>query len=491
MNRRSTCRRVLRSVSPGLLAIVMACAGSLPARAQTLSIQGDRFAIDGSPKFLVFMSFFGAMGAPNIAQDFKLLRSLGFDGVRIWPNLDTGPQLMNGDGSLRSDELQRLKFILERARDERLVVDVSFTYEHISGMTPATALTGIVNATNELRSYNHILFDIQNERNVLDRRYMSEDDVGRIFRAVKAAHPQRITTADNSIGEDYGPQYAADFTARLGLDVVALHESRRSQWYTLPFLQSVVSTMKQHGRPAYLQEPNSTRDNHYEANDRADYYMQAVANAKLAGAAAWCFHTLVAVTFTDGGPNTVEERLRRFSEPEWNFVTSLMPRVMLRATNGVNYLIAESGGGGAVRADRTAAGPGSWEILTVANQSGGPLVSGDRVAMLTASGSHYLQAVGGGGAALRATGQSVGAFETFIIERSGGGVIRHGEQVTLRSASSSLYVVAENGGGGGVNVNSANRGTWETFTILFTTPHSSEIAGSGSLPFGRRGGGGQ
>src|ERR1044072_6767347 len=110
------------------------------------------------------------MGAPNIAQDFKLLRSLGFDGVRIWPNLDTGPQLMNGDGSLRADERARLKFILDRPRDEGLVVDVSFTYEHISGMTPATALTGIVNATNELRSYTHILFAIQNERNRLDRR---------------------------------------------------------------------------------------------------------------------------------------------------------------------------------------------------------------------------------------------------------------------------------------------------------------------------------
>ena len=254
-----------------LLLILLALGTCTPdARAQKLTIQGDRFAIDGTPKFLVFMSFFGAMGAPNIEKDLHFLKSAGFDGVRIWPNLDTGPQLMNGDGSLRPDELRHLKLILDAARAEKMVVDVTFTYEHISGMTPATALTGIVNTTNELRGYDNILFDIENERNVLDRRRMSEPEVERIYQALKAVDPNRIATASNSIGEEEGPQFAADFTRRLGLDVVALHESRKSYWYTLSFLQGAVSTMKQYGKPAYLQEPNSTRDSWYEANDRAE-----------------------------------------------------------------------------------------------------------------------------------------------------------------------------------------------------------------------------
>ena len=94
-----------------VLGVIVLCATA--AQAQKLTIQGDRFAIDGTPKFLTFITYFGGMGAPNIIADLHLIRSLGFDGIRIWPNLDTGPQLMNGDGSLRPDELKRLLFILD------------------------------------------------------------------------------------------------------------------------------------------------------------------------------------------------------------------------------------------------------------------------------------------------------------------------------------------------------------------------------------------
>jgi hypothetical protein len=475
-------RAAFRRLSRHVVVLIGLCLSTAQAQAQKLTIQGDRFAVDGTPRFLTFISFFDAMGAPNIVQDLHLLRSLGFDGLRIWPNLDNGgPQLMNRDGSLRPDGLTRLLFILDQARLERLIVDVTFTYEHIAGMTPATARVGILAATSALRSYDNLLFDIQNERNVQDRRFMSEGDVASIYAGIKAVDPARIATADNSLGEDWGPQYAADFTRRLGLDVTAFHESRRANWYTLAFYQEMIGTLRSNGRPAYLQEPNSTRDPTYQANDRADYYLRAIANAKLAGAAAWCFHTLVAVDFRDGGPPFVEDRLRSYPEPEWAFVSSLKPRIILRANNGINYVVPEGGGGAGVRADRTAAGPGSWEVLGVSALSGGPLVSGDRVALTTADG-HYLQATGGGGSSLRATGQSVGAWETFIIERPGGGVIRHGEAVTLRANDTPWYVVAEGGGGGNVNVNSASRGPWETFTLLFVSPHSTDIAPGQVLP---------
>jgi hypothetical protein len=469
--------RVLAAGAIGRVLVIfaVACLAARAAHAQKLTIQGDRFAIDGTPKFLTFISYFGAMGAPHVAEDLKMLRAFGFDGIRIWPNLDTGPQLMNGDGSLRPGELARLKTILDLARQERLVVDVTFTYEHIPGMTPATAKVGIVNATNELRSYENLLFDIQNERNVGDRRYMSEADVGGIYQAIKAADPARIATADNSLGESWGPQYAADFTARLGLDVTAFHESRRSDWYTLAFYQSMIATLRSNGRPAYLQEPNSTRDRTYIANDRAEYYMQAVANAKLAGAAAWCFHTLEGVNFNDGGPAFFEDRLRTWPEPEWNFVNSLKPRVILRAANARNYLVAESGGGAGVRADRTAAGPGSWEVFGISALAGGPLIADDRV-VLTATNGMYVQAVNGGGAGVRATSQSVGAWETFQLEKTGGGVIRHGDAISLRVNGTPWYVVAESGGGGNVLANSASRGAWETFGIFFLTPHPATSA---------------
>jgi hypothetical protein len=452
-----------------LVLIALALSASI-ARAQKLSIQSDRFAVDGTPRFLTFMSYFAGMGAPDIVSDLRTMRRLGFDGFRIWPNLDGAPQLMNADGSLRPEGLARLQLILDQARVEHLIVDVTFTREHVPGMTAAAAKLGIVAATEALRSYDNILFDIQNERNVGDRRFMSETDVAAIFAAVKATDSARITTASMSPASDAAE--TADFTARLRLDVTAYHEPRTPDWYTLAAYQRVVGTMKRNGRPAYLQESMSTRDSlfSYPAHDRAEYFLEAIANAKLAGAAAWCFHTDVAVGFQNGPP-LLEDRLRAYPEPEWAFVNSLVPRVTFRTDNAINYLVAEAGGGAGVRADRTAAGPGSWTVFTVVSTTGGPLVSGDRVAFMTADGKHYLQAVGGGGAALAAGADSIGPAETFTLERLASGVIQHSDPIALRASDTPWLVVAEGGGGGNVMVNSASRGGSESFTIFFATPH--------------------
>ncbi len=455
-----------------LAALVVCCLCANAAQAQKLTIQGDRFAVDGTPRFLTFITYFGAMGAPHIIQDLHLIRSLGFDGIRIWPNLDTGPQLMNGDGTLRPDELKLLLSILDQARVERLLVDVTFTYEHVAGMSPATARTGILAATNALRTYDNLLFDIENERNVRDRRFMSASEVAAIFAGIKAIDPARIAFASNAPVDS--ADYAAQFAVDLGLDVTAYHEPRPANWYELGVTQAVIRPLKGTGRPVYMQEPMATRDTFfpYPSNDRSEYFLQAIANVKLSGAAAWCFHTEVGVDFRDGPP-FFEDRLREHQEPEWAFVSSLNARAALRTNNAVNFVVAEGGGGGGVRADRTAASPGSWELLGVSVLQGGPLISGDRVAFTSSDGTHYLQAVNGGGGALRASSQSVGPAETFTIEKPGGGIIRHGDSISLRAGDSSWYVVAANGGGSTVNVTSTSRTGWETFTILFATPHSS------------------
>jgi hypothetical protein len=449
------------------------CLVPAQAHAQKLSIQGDRFAVDGVPRFLTFMSLFGAMAAPNIGADLHFLKGLGFDGVRIWPNLDQGPQIFAADGTLKPDELARLRFILDQAKLERMIVDVSFTYEHTPGLTAAGARRAIVAAAEALRSYDNIMFDIQNERNVGDRRQMSEADVAAIYSAVKAVDPARIAFASNSPVDP--PEYAADFTVRLGLDVTAYHEPRVSNWYELGTVQNVVRAMKASGRPAYLQEPMSTRDNlfPYPSHDRAEFFMQAIGHAKLAGAAAWCFHTDAGLHYREGPP-FIEDRLRQYPEPEWAFVNSLNPKVLLRTANGANYLVAEGGGGAGIRADKTAASPGSWDVFGVTTLGGGPVLADDRIALTTAEGGRFVQATAGGGSTLRVISQSVGAWETFRIEKTGGGVIHHGDSVSLRANDSSWYVVADGGGGRGVSVNSASKGSWETFTILFVSPHTTE-----------------
>src|SRR5262249_48430577 len=237
--------------------------------------------------------------------------------------------------------------------------------------------------------------------------------------------------------------------------------------------QYTINILRQTGKPVYMQEPMTTSDSffHYPSHDRAEYFMQAIAHAKLVGAAGWCFHTELGVDFRTGAP-FFEDRLRERQEPEWQFVSSLKPRIVLRTNNGTNFLVAEGGGGGGVRADRTAGGPGSGEVVDITTINGGPLLSGDKVSLRTANGRNYLQAVGGGGAQLRATADAVGGFETFTIEKPGGGVIRDGDAVSLRAGDSSWYVSAESGGGGNTTVSATARDAFETVTILFVTADS-------------------
>jgi hypothetical protein len=118
----------------------------------------------------------------------------------------------------------------------------------------------------------------------------------------------------------------------------------------------------------------------------------------------------------------------------------------------------------------------------VSSLSGGPIISGDRLAFKVFDGSHYLQAADGGGAGMRAASEAIGGWETFSIQRAGGGVIRHGESVTLRANDTPWYVSAEGGGGGNVFVNSVSPGAWETFTIFFVSPHSSNTAPAVQAP---------
>jgi hypothetical protein len=453
---------LVRRRLPRLVLFLLILAVPVAARAQRLSIQGDRFAIDDKPKFLVFISYFAAMNAVNITADLKYLRSKGFDGVRIWPNL-TGPvQLMRSDGSLRPDGLSTLKFILDRARDERLVVDVSFTAEHVAGLDAARLRDAIVATTGELRGYENILFDIQNERNVYGpfRKPLAASDVASIRAGIKSVDARRIVTASNS-SENTAEETAA-FVSQVGVDVAAYHDPRTSHFFDPSWIKLNVDALKASGRPAYLQEPIPTRYPPFPASFSSDNYREQMISAKLAGAAAWCFHTNIQGDRPDA---LFQALIESEPEPERAFVNALLPRINLRTSNGINFVAAEGGGGGDVNADRLGAGP--FETFTVEVLSGGPIFDGDRVAIRSVDDTHYLQAVSGGGGALRAIGDRIGLFETFVVEKSGGGAVRDGDAVRIRLNDATWYVSAEGGGGGRAMINRPSAGLWETFTVFF------------------------
>ena len=125
------------------------------ARAQSLGVQGDHFIVDGEAKFLTFVSYFDGMRATDYDGDFAFLKDqAGFDGVRIFPNWWTysgsptncpaaaTDTLFDASGNVRGDNgdvlapsgrLLRLIQVLRAAQKYRLIVDLSFTRETVSG----------------------------------------------------------------------------------------------------------------------------------------------------------------------------------------------------------------------------------------------------------------------------------------------------------------------------------------------------------------------
>lgn len=146
---------------------------------------------------------------------------------------------------------------------------------------------------------------------------------------------------------------------------------------------------------------------------------------------------------------------------DWIFVKKIDPAVGFRTDNG-HYIVAESGGGERVYANRTA--QGAWETFTLADMNGGSLQSGDPI-RLQAYNGYYVVAELGGGDTVNANRQSPGAWEEFrIIRVNGPGVVVSGDRVALQTINN-YYVVAEGGGGDVVNANRTAIGAWETFTI--------------------------
>lgn len=336
----SPCFRVLAGL------VVCACAAA--ADDLILSISGDRFAVNGNRQFLVFVAYFDALRAAesDLDADFAELRSFGVGGIRVFPNWwnwadrsrfadDT---LMDADGSLRPERLAKLETVLNKAKAHRLIVDVSFAYETVAGMSslrddqlgvsqallPVNEVRferyrgGLERAARALTPYRHIFFDVQNEYNGRVT-HLSDEQVRELVRAIKAVDPERIVTA--SLANEIGPEEVAERSESVGLDVIAWHESRNPWAYDE--MDALVRRVKSRTtKPVYLGEPAYMGDEF-----TVEQFVTAVSKAQHGGAAAWTLHT----------QNSFDLRNRRLfdalSEDEKEFLRQI--KAQHPAMNGV------------------------------------------------------------------------------------------------------------------------------------------------------------
>lgn len=135
-------------------------------------------------------------------------------------------------------------------------------------------------------------------------------------------------------------------------------------------------------------------------------------------------------------------------------------RLCLQAHSG-HYVVSESNRL-SVNANRPHCR--EWEQHRIEDLNGGALESGDVVHIVSYHDRLWSAQPNG---ALHANRTNRDGWEKFTLERiGGGGPIRTGDRVAIRSAHG-RYVVAEAGGGRHVAVNRPQVGEWERFTVTF------------------------
>lgn len=308
-----TARSVCLSLSTALLVLLSIYAGRAQAsrgegcerqNAPVLQTRGAELLIDGVPSFAVLVSYFDAMRASAAAleTDFAFLASKGVRGVRIFPLWIRDDQradatLVDANGRVRSPERwTHFTGILEKAAACGLIVDVTFNREQLaktSTFTVAEFESGIAEIARRLKaagSHSHVLFDLQNERNHPDAPAMqlTVAEVRRLRDAVKRADPGRLL----SMSTQGGVAESLSLARLAKLDVIAYHEIQEAGWYK--HTPAIVRTLRAGGLPIYLQEMARAPDRGVTCDRvdlEADPLVQALRAARLAGAAAWTFHT--------------------------------------------------------------------------------------------------------------------------------------------------------------------------------------------------------
>lgn len=300
-----------------------------PARADSslvLGIQGDHFTVNGTAKFLVFVSYFDALDVrgADIEADLTYLKQRGIDGIRIFADWRTqtsrasdwscaGDTVIDPGGNIQEGPFNNMIYLLNKAREHGMFVDITLSSEIVSTneaghcastLTHGELAAGVQQLTTLLKGdgYRHVMFDLQNEvdksSNSLQDGPISMANVASLIDgSVHAIDPDRIVFASltETSGDAKSGAGADSVRARFAEQhamVIAYHDPRRNGWEadTTDVVNHLKGTL-----PVYLQEPERS-DNGHSWDGTA-----AVKLAKAAGAAAWTFHTSAGFFMNDRG----------------------------------------------------------------------------------------------------------------------------------------------------------------------------------------------
>lgn len=294
------------SVASVALAPSLAAAerGEEPAGRTVLGIRDTRFTLNGRPTFLLGISYYGGLGAPEafIRRDLDDLERAGFNWLRVWATwgaFDQNVSAVDAEGGPREPYLSRLKSLVAECDRRGFAVDVTLTRGQASphrvagGALPnfpahRRAVETLIGA---LRPHRNWYLDLANERDVRDDRFVAPAELKQLRERARQLDPERLVTASFG-GHDLSESDVRDSLLTAGLDFLSPHRPRHpeSPAQTEARTRAALDMAKRLGRvaPVHYQEP-FRRGYQAWAPTAADF-LADLRGAVAGGAAGWCFH---------------------------------------------------------------------------------------------------------------------------------------------------------------------------------------------------------
>jgi len=279
-----------------------------------LGLRDTRFTLSGEPTFLLGMSYYGALGAPEdfVRRDLDDLKHHGFNWLRVWATwgkFDRDVSAVDAAGGPNEPFFGRLKWLVAECDRRGLIVDVTLTRGDGTTRGPLPNLKAhrraVERLVGALKDHRNWYLDLANERDVRDARHVPTAELKSLREQVRRLDPQRLVTASFG-GHDLDEADLREALLTIGLDFVAPHRPRGtgSAGETQARTRECLATMRAIGRsvPVHYQEP--FRRGYGRWQPTASDFLTDLRGAAAGRAAGWCLHN----GSSRGAP---EERPRR------------------------------------------------------------------------------------------------------------------------------------------------------------------------------------
>jgi hypothetical protein len=213
-----------------------------------LGIKGTRFTINDQPVFLLGISYYGALGAPNetVLRDLEDMQRYGINWIRVWANW-------------------------------------------------AAFLT-------QLRPWRNWYLDLGNERNIQDKRFVSYADLKALRAFARQLDPARLVTASHA--GDLSQEAVREYLENVQVDFLAPHRPRQAEspGQTMAVTKQLLQWAAALGKPAPVHYQEPFRRDFGGWQPRANDFLEDLKDAMEGGAAGWCLHNGDGRSQPEGNP---------------------------------------------------------------------------------------------------------------------------------------------------------------------------------------------